>query len=102
MRRATTPTHTFSLPDDVAADSLSKALLTYSQNGKTILEKNLSDLNVDAGNNALSYELTQAETNLFAPGKALIQLRVKTNIGAVLDSQIIWLTVKPALNSEAM
>lgn len=28
MRRATTPTHTFSLPEDVPADSLGKALLT--------------------------------------------------------------------------
>lgn len=102
MRRATTPTHTFSLPEDVPADSLGKALLTYSQNGKTILEKNLSDLNIDSENNALYYELTQTETNLFAPGKALIQLRAKTNSGAVLESQMIWLTIKPALNSEAM
>lgn len=102
MRRATTPTHTFSLPEDVPADSLGKALLTYSQNGKTILEKNLSDLNIDSENNALYYELTQAETNLFAPGKALFQLRAKTNSGAVLESQMIWLTIKPALNSEAM
>ena len=102
MRRATTPTHTFTLPDEVPVDSLSKVLLTYSQNGNTILEKSLSDLTIDTTKNTLSYELTQAETNLFAPGKALIQLRAKHNNGAVLESQMVWLTIKPALNSEAI
>lgn len=102
MRRATTPTHTFTLPDEVPVGSLSKVLLTYSQNGKTILEKSLPDLTTDTDKNTLFYELTQAETNLFAPGKALIQLRAKYNNGTVLESQMIWLTVKPALNSEAI
>lgn len=100
MRRATTPTHTFTLPDEVAVDSLSKVLLTYSQNGNTILEKQLSDLNINTEENSLSYELTQEETTLFAPEKALIQLRAKNSSGAALASQMIWLTVKPALNSE--
>lgn len=100
MRRATTPTHTFILPTEVLVGSLEKALLTYSQSGKKVLEKSLSDLNVNSDNNSLYYKLTQDETNLFAPEKALIQLRVKNNAGTVLESQMIWLTVKPALNSE--
>ena len=102
MRRATTPTHSFTLPDEVSVDSLSKVMLTYSQDGNTILEKYLADLTVDSDNNKLSYKLTQDETNLFAPGKALIQLRAKNNKQAVFESQMIWLTVKPALNSEVM
>lgn len=102
MRRATTPTHTFTLPEVVAVSSLEKALLTYSQNGTTVLEKTLSDLAIDSDENSLYYELTQNETNLFAPGKALIQLRIKTNTGAVLESQMLYMTVKPALNSEVI
>lgn len=102
MRRATTPTHTFTIPEVVAVGSLEKALLTYSQNGGTVLEKTLSDLAIDNDKNSLYYELTQNETNLFAPGKALIQLRVKTNTGAVLESQMLYMTVKPALNSEVI
>lgn len=102
MRRATTPTHTFVIPEAVAVSSLEKVLLTYSQNGATVLEKTLSDLAIDSDKNSLYYELTQNETNLFAPGKALIQLRVKTNTGAVLESQMIWFPVKPALNSEVI
>lgn len=102
MRRATTPTHSFTLPDEVSVDSLSKVLLTYSQNGKTVLEKYLADITIDSDNNKLSYKLNQDETNLFAPGKALIQLRAKNNNGVVFESQMIWLTVKPALNSEVM
>lgn len=102
MRRATTPTHTFVIPEAVAVSSLEKVLLTYSQNGATVLEKTLSDLAIDSENNSLNYQLTQNETNLFAPGNALIQLRVKTNTGAVLESQMIWFPVKPALNSEVI
>ena len=100
MRRATTPTHTFILPDEVSVGSLEKVLLTYSQNGEKTLEKELADLKTNSDNNSLYYKLTQDETNLFAPGKALIQLRVKNNSETVLESQMIWLTVKPALNSE--
>lgn len=102
MRRATTPTHTFTLPSSVSVDSLEKAILTYSQDGKTILQKNLSDLTTDSENNALFYELTQGETNLFAPGKALAQLRVKNQNNKVFQSQMLWVTVKPALDSEVI
>ena len=102
MRRATTPTHTFVIPEAVAVSSLEKVLLTYSQNGATVLEKTLSDLAIDSDKNSLYYELTQNETNLFAPGKALIQLRVKTNTRAVLESQMLCMPVKPALNSEVI
>lgn len=99
MRRATTPTHTFTFPDDILVTEVSDALLTYSQCGNTVLEKKLSDLEIDTDKNMLVVpKLTQDETNLFAPGKALIQLKVKIE-NTILESQMIWLPVKPALNS---
>ena len=102
MRRATTPTHTFTFPDEVKITTIVDVEIIYSQNGVTLLNKNLSDLTIDEENNSLYFALTQEETNNFAPGKALIQLRAKNSNGAVLASQMIWLTVKPVLDSEEM
>lgn len=102
MRRATTPTHIFTFPDNVDLADIRAALVSYSQCGKNILEKTLDDLTVDTENNTLSVELTQEETNLFAPGKALVQVRVRTKNQSALVSQMIWITVKPALNSEVI
>ncbi len=99
MRRATTPIHSFTFPDDVLVGDVTEALITYSQNGNTILEKTLTDLTPNIDNNVFRLALTEDETRLFAPGKALIQVRVKIGDGA-LCSQMIWLTVKPTLNSE--
>lgn len=102
MRRATTPTHEFTFPESIPVDGLSEVLVTYSQEKETILEKELSDLTVSIENNSVSYTLTQEETNKFAPGKALIQVRAKGENNAVLASQMLWLDVKPVLNSEEM
>lgn len=101
MRRATTPTHTFTFPEDIEVGDVTEALITYSQCGKTILEKTLDDLEADTENNMFALQLSEAETNLFAPGKALVQVRAKIN-STSLVSQMLWLTVKPVLNSEDM
>lgn len=101
MRRATTPTHTFTFPEAVKAEDVTEALVSYVQCGKKVLEKGLDDLTLNPSANAFELKLSQEETDKFAPGKALIQMRIK--IGeAALASQMIWLTVKPALNSEEM
>lgn len=101
MRRATTPTHIFNFPEGVSVSDLTEALITYSQCGNKILEKTLDNLIIDVEKNAISIDLTQAESDLFAPGKALVQVRCKINDTA-LNSQMIWIMVKPALNSEVL
>lgn len=101
MRRATTPTHIFTFPEMVSVSDVTEILISYSQCGNKILEKTLADLELDTEGNAFDLTLTQEETNKFAPGKALIQVRAKVN-DATLASQMIWLTVKPVLNSEGM
>ena len=101
MRRATTPNHTFTFPEEVEVSSVTDILISYSQNGQKILEKTLNDLTIDTENNAFNLKLTQKETDSFAPGKALVQVRAKTG-NTALASQMIWLTVKPVLNSEEM
>lgn len=102
MRRATTPTHIFTFPKEILVDSLSEVIVTYSQDGCTVFEKTLLDLEKDTESNTISYTLTQDETNKFAPGKALIQIRAKSENGKVLASQMLWLDIKPVLNSEEM
>ncbi len=100
MRRATTPKHTFTLPETVPINTVTDVLITYSQCGKKILEKTMKDVGIVG--NAFILFLTQDETNKFAPGKALIQVRVKGRNERILASQMIWLTVKPVLESEDM
>lgn len=102
MRRATTPTHIFTFPEDVPIASLAELNITYSQCGKTILVKKLADLVISAEDNSVSCALTQEETSKFAPGKALVQARAKNDSGTVLASQMIWLDIKPVLDSEEM
>lgn len=101
MRRATTPTHIFTLPESISISEATEAQIIYSQNGASILEKNMKDITVDGENNTFELSLSEEETNLFAPGKALIQVRLKIE-DAVLASQMIFLNVKPILNSEVL
>lgn len=101
MRRATTPTHIFTLPESISISEATEAQIIYSQNGASILEKNMKDITVDGENNTFELSLSEEETNLFAPGKALIQVRLKIE-DAVLASQMIFLNVKPVLNSEVL
>lgn len=101
MRRATTPTHIFTFPDTVEVSSVTDILIIYSQCGKTILKKTLSDVTTDTEKNTFNLVLSQDETLKFAPGKALVQVRAKVNETA-LASPMMWITVKPVLNSEEM
>lgn len=40
MWRGTTPVHSFTLPEGIGLDDFAVVYVTYSQGGKTILEKN--------------------------------------------------------------
>lgn len=98
MKRASTPKHYFRLPID--ASLVSKFLLTYSQNGKIVLEKTEENMTVEDG--IWSVQLTQEETNLFKADYANAQVRILTTDGVCLPSQIFRLNVGPVLNDEVM
>lgn len=100
MRRATTPKHTFTFPESVPIDTVSKIIITYSQCGKTILQKTMPDLGISG--NSFVVRLSLEETNKFAPGKALVQVQAQGQNNRVLVSQMIWITVKPVLDSEGI
>lgn len=88
MRIGTTPTHTFTLPAEIASETV-KARVTYSQTLYPVLTKEVSEL---TGNDVV-IKLTQEETLKFHNRKPVeIQLRVLTKSGEVLSSDIITKT----------
>jgi len=88
MRIGTTPTHTFTLPADIAAIT-AKARVVYSQCYNVVLTKEVTEL---SGNDVV-INLTQEETLKFHNRKPVdIQLRLLTNTGEALTSDIITKT----------
>lgn len=75
MIRATTPTHIFTFPEVLQVSELDKALITYEQCDRIVLEKTLDDAAVDADENQLAVTFTQQEMNRFKPGVALMSLK---------------------------
>lgn len=99
MRRATTPTHTFTLAG-IEMSEISRILITYAQRGEILLEKTEADCGIDGAE--VSLTLTQEEANLFNPGCVEIQLRVVTHEGTALASQIFHESVNDVLNDEVL
>lgn len=88
MIRGTTPTLEFTLPFDTSL--IAEMYVTMTQNGKTVLEKTLSDCNCSG--TSVSLTLTQEETLKLQQqlrSQAEIQLRVRTTAGEVLASDIM-------------
>ena len=99
MRRGTTPTHTFTIPFDVA--NVSDALIVYAQNDLEILRKTAPHCHMDG--NTISVELTQEETLKFnCHKKVQIQVRVLTTEGKALASNIITADVEKCLSNEVL
>ncbi|MDY4000003.1 MAG: hypothetical protein SOY73_13105 [Blautia sp.] len=95
MWRGTTPIHTFTFPTDVDLESMSVIFISYTQDGRVVVEKGKDDLEV-VGNQIRIY-LTQEDTLKFAPGTVKIQLRSRTYDGRAVASNIISTTVKDIL-----
>ena len=102
MTRGTTPTHTFTLPDDLTSATISALYITYAQHGTTVLEKTLSDVTINGG--VITCTLTQADTLKFEVldqhcgcDKVDIQVRLKTYDGVVMASDIMRIPVQDVL-----
>lgn len=78
-----------------------RIVVTFAQDGKTIITKNKSDLALQE--DGVKIRLTQAETALFkAPGVALMQLRAYKSEYDAPGSKCWALDVYPALNEEIL
>lgn len=100
MIRATTSTHKFTIPF-AYEDWVSKLIITYSQMGKTIIDKTEKDITHEG--NTITLVLTQEETNRFFAEKTVeLQMRVLTTDDRVIASDIYYLPVKDVLNDEVL
>ena len=95
MWRGTTPTHSFTFPEEYQGISFEAIYVTYSQGEKTILEKSKSELVVTA--TGLTVALSQADTLCFLPGAVKIQIRARTSSGKAVASNIISTTAQAIL-----
>lgn len=96
MRIGTTPTHTFTLPADIAGTA-SKVRVIYAQGNTSVLTKDITDLT----GNAAVVKLTQEETLKFHQRKpVLIQLRVLTNSDDALTSDVMVKSAYECLEKE--
>ena len=92
MIRGTTPTLEFTLPFDTSL--IAEMYVTMTQNGKTVLEKTLSDCSCSG--TSVSLTLTQEDTlglRQQPHSLAEIQLRVRTTTGEALASDIMCVYV---------
>lgn len=98
MIRGTTPTLSFILPFDTG--HLTDGWVTISQAGEIVIDKQLSACSCEA--NKVRVKLTQEETLQLADRITYIQLRVKTNDGDVLASEIITTEARKILKEGAI
>lgn len=104
MQRATTPTHTFTLPMNV--DELKEIQVTYKQ-GETSLVKHYQDGILPSGmslnENTVSIRLTQVETKLFTEKRStLAQVRVLTLTNIAMASQKFKIKIDSLLNEDIL
>ena len=95
MWRGTTPTYTFTLPDDVKLDDFTTVYLTFSQNGHNVLEKTKDEL--EATDEGFRLLFSQADTLCFSPGPVKIQLRARMPDGTAVASNVISTTAQEVL-----
>lgn len=101
MKRATTPTHTFTLPFSYL-EIVSKCLITYKQGSEIVLTKTESDIQVK-NDNEIVINLTQEETIMFKPNIPVkIEIRILTPSGDALASDIMQASVEDVLNDEVL
>jgi hypothetical protein len=101
MKRATTPTHTFTLPFSYLG-TVDKCLITYKQGAEIVLTKTESDIKVK-NDNEIVINLTQEETIMFKPNIPVkIEIRILTPSGDALASDIMQSSVEDVLNDEVL
>ena len=92
MRRGTTPTNLFAVDRDLTS---ARIYVSYSQNGKVIVEKTGGDLSVTP--TQISCTLSQNDTLAFKQGVVEIQIRYVAQNGEADASDIIVTTAERIL-----
>ena len=99
MKIGGTPTHNFTLP--ISEEYVRNVEITYSQNGKIILQKYLRDCTING--NKVSVTLSQLDTFAFTGGVNVeIQIRVIDVGGMVTPSDVICISCDKCLSTEVL
>lgn len=99
IQQGSTPTHTFSTPYEKSL--VDRAIITYWQNGKIVLEKHTED--IDIQDRQMITELSQEDTLSFdEKGDVKMQIKVKLTNGKVIPSNDMYASVKDVLNKEVI
>lgn len=99
MIRGTTPTHSFTLPFDTRL--LSCVRIVYAQKGNVVFVK--TGENVTLRENTIETTLTQEETlSLNCTSPVEIQVRVLTDDGTAMNSDIVLVPVSRCLENEVI
>ena len=99
MIRGTTPTHIFEIPFEKSLIKTAKVI--YSQNDKIIFCKETDDCEIEDGK--ITIKLTQEETLACKLGLLVsIQIRILTNFGDALTSNIMLDDVQKSLDDEVI
>ena len=99
MERGTTPTHTFEVPFEKA--TIKTVKITYSQNDNVVFSKKTEDCTIEDGK--ISVKLTQEETLACKLNSLIsIQVRILTQGGDALSSDIIVDTIQKSLDDEVL
>ena len=99
MIRGTTPTHTFTLPFDVAR--VKQIRILYAQNRNVLVTKETADCVMEGS--TVSVTLTQEDTFKFdCEEHVQIQLRVLTTDGQALSTPIKVVDVGTCLDTEVI
>lgn len=96
MFRGTTPTHIFTLPFDT--NTLKEVHIIYAQGDIPVITKTISDCTLDG--KTITVKLSQEETfKLDCKKYVQIQIRVLTNSGEVLNSEVNVVRVEKCLEN---
>jgi hypothetical protein len=94
MYRGTTPINKFIVTDIDLSDAVA-VYITYKQNGKTVIEKTMEDIEFEEG--YLQVRLTQEETLKFKDHVVYIQIRARFFDGSAIASNMIRTSVNNIL-----
>lgn len=104
MYRATTPTHTFTLPEQAA--SYKEIQITYKQDNAQIIkhaQNGVLPSGMTFDDKDVIIKLTQTETKLFAPNEFVnVQIRVLTTGGDAYASRVFKVNINDVLNDEVL
>lgn len=86
--------------DELDVSTITELVITIMQ-GSITVEKTLDDVTIDTTNNAISFDLTQAETGTFSNGLATVQLHyaVEDTVGC---SNEMMLKIGRNIHGEAL